>query len=184
MQSTGHSSMHALSSRSTQGSAMMYVTGRPLSHRRSANVGRQAPPRLSRGVQDFSITLPGRSIVLGPADVGKRVVIRRIVAPAGPEPAEAPLRRTPGDPALRDNRPIFSDLLGELVEWTESNVTVRTRAGAVQVNHGDIARAKTIPTHRRLSATEALELVAAKGWPAAESERLGDWWLRATAGWT
>jgi GNAT superfamily N-acetyltransferase len=85
---------------------------------------------------------------------------------------------------LRDNRPIFSDLLGELVEWTESNVTVRTRAGAVQVSRGDIARAKTVPAHRRLSATESLELVAAKGWPAAESERLGSWWLRATNGWT
>src|SRR6478752_5677088 len=29
MQSTGHSSMHALSLRSTQGSAMVYVTGTP-----------------------------------------------------------------------------------------------------------------------------------------------------------
>jgi len=103
--------------------------------------------------------------VLGPADVGKRVVIRRIVA-------------------VQDNRAIFSDVLGELVEWTESNVTVRTRAGVVRVDRGDIARAKTVPAHRRLSATESLELVTAKGWPAAESERLGDWWLRATEGWT
>jgi GNAT superfamily N-acetyltransferase len=54
----------------------------------------------------------------------------------------------------------------------------------VQVNQGDIARAKTVPAHRRLTATESLELVTAKGWPAAESERLGDWWLRATEGWT
>jgi GNAT superfamily N-acetyltransferase len=103
--------------------------------------------------------------VLGPADVGKRVVIRRIVA-------------------VRDNRPIFSDVLGELLEWTESNVTVRTRSGPVSVRVGDIARAKTVPAERRLSATEAVELAAAKGWPAAESARLGAWWLRATSGWT
>jgi N-acetylglutamate synthase len=103
--------------------------------------------------------------VLGPADVGKRVVIRRIVG-------------------VRGDRPIFSDVLGELLEWTESKVTVRTRSGAVQVDRDDIARAKTVPARRRLSATEALELAAAHGWPAAESARLGDWWLRATDGWT
>jgi N-acetylglutamate synthase len=108
--------------------------------------------------------------VLGPADVGKRVVIRRIVAPA--------------EPAGEDNRPIFSDVLGELLEWTESKVTVRTRAGPIEVRRGDIARAKIVPAQRRLSATESLELVTAKGWPAAESARLGAWWLRATEGWT
>ncbi len=103
--------------------------------------------------------------MLGPADVGKRVVVRRIVG-------------------VQDDRPIFSDVLGELLEWTESRITVRTRSGPVHVDRGDIARAKTVPARRRLSGTEALELAAARGWPAAESARLGDWWLRATEGWT
>ena len=103
--------------------------------------------------------------MLGPADVGKRVVIRRIVA-------------------VRDDRPIFSDVLGELLEWTESKLTVQTRSGTVFVEAGAIARAKTVPAHRRLSGTEAVELAAAQGWPAAESARLGSWWLRATSGWT
>jgi GNAT superfamily N-acetyltransferase len=122
--------------------------------------------------------------VLDPRDVGKRVVIRRIVPPAEPEPAEAPPGRASGETAVQDNRPIFSDVLGELVEWTESKLTVRTRSGPVEIPLGDIARAKTVPAQRRLSATEALELAAAKGWPAADSARLGSWWLRATEGWT
>jgi GNAT superfamily N-acetyltransferase len=44
--------------------------------------------------------------------------------------------------------------------------------------------AKTVPDRRRPTATEALELAAAAGWPAAERADLGDWWLRASAGWT
>ena len=103
--------------------------------------------------------------MLGPGNVGQRVVVRRIVG-------------------LRDNRPIFSDVLGELAEWGETEITVRTRAGAVRVPRKSITAAKTVPSKRRLSGTEAVELAAAYGWPAAESDRLGDWWLRATGGWT
>src|SRR5580693_6038715 len=44
MQSTGHSSMHALSSRSTQGSVMMYVTSELLFHR---------PPAGPVGIADY-----------------------------------------------------------------------------------------------------------------------------------
>jgi GNAT superfamily N-acetyltransferase len=85
---------------------------------------------------------------------------------------------------MRDNRPLFTDVLGELVEYAETDITVRTRSGAVRVPKSEIARAKPVPDRRRLSATEALELAAAAGWPAGESARLGDWWLRATENWT
>jgi N-acetylglutamate synthase len=103
--------------------------------------------------------------VLGPHDVGHRIVVRRIVG-------------------LRNNRPVFSDVLGELLELSETMITVRTKTGTVQVPSKAIMRAKRVPDRRRLSATEAVELAAAPGWPAAESARLGDWWLRASAGWT
>jgi GNAT superfamily N-acetyltransferase len=103
--------------------------------------------------------------VLGPHHVGHRVVVRRIVG-------------------MRDNRPLFTDVLGELVEYAETDITVRTRSGAVRVPKNEIVRAKPVPDRRRLSATEAVELAAAAGWPAGESARLGDWWLRATENWT
>jgi len=97
--------------------------------------------------------------------VGHRIVVRRIVG-------------------LRDDRPLFSDLLGELVELSETTVIVRTKSGLVQVPLKSIIRAKRVPDRRRLSATESVELAAAAGWPATESARLGDWWLRASSGWT
>jgi ribosomal protein S18 acetylase RimI-like enzyme len=103
--------------------------------------------------------------VLRPQDVGHRVVVRRRAG-------------------VRDNRPIFTDALGELVELTETHVTVRTRAGLIRVPTSEIARAKRVPDRRRPTATEALELVAAAGWPAPETDRLGDWLLRAAGGWT
>jgi GNAT superfamily N-acetyltransferase len=103
--------------------------------------------------------------VLGPPDVGHRVVVRRIVG-------------------RRDDRPVFTDLLGDLLDWSETEITVRTKSGEVRVPKDEIARAKRVPDQRRRSATEALELAAAKGWPAAEATRLGDWWLRAAEGWT
>ncbi len=103
--------------------------------------------------------------MLGPDDVGHRVVVRRIVG-------------------VRDNRPIFSDALGELTGLDETEVTVRTKGGLVRVPTHEIVRAKRVPDQRRLSATEALEHTAAAGWPAPENARLGQWLLRAGEGWT
>jgi GNAT superfamily N-acetyltransferase len=85
---------------------------------------------------------------------------------------------------LRDDRPVYSDILGHLVEVTETHLTVRGRSGAVRVPTAEIHRAKTVPDRRRLTPTEALEVAAAAGWPARERDRLGDWILRATDGWT
>jgi N-acetylglutamate synthase len=103
--------------------------------------------------------------VLGPQHVGSRVVVRRIVG-------------------LRDDRPVYSDILGHLVEATETHLTVRGRDGAIRVPTAEIYRAKPIPDRRRFTPTEALEVAAAAGWPARERDQLGDWLLRATDGWT
>ncbi|GAA3225705.1 GNAT family N-acetyltransferase [Dactylosporangium siamense] len=85
---------------------------------------------------------------------------------------------------LRDDRPVYSDILGHLVEATETHLTVRARDGAIRVPTAEIYRAKTIPDRRRFTPTEALEVAAAAGWPARERGQLGDWLLRATDGWT
>lgn len=85
---------------------------------------------------------------------------------------------------MRDSRPVFSDILGHLLEATETHLTIRARTGAVRVPVDEIARAKPVPPRRRFTPTESLEAAAALGWPAREQARLGDWQLRATDGWT
>jgi GNAT superfamily N-acetyltransferase len=103
--------------------------------------------------------------VLGPHDVGHRVVVRRRAGQRG-------------------TRPVFSDVLGELVELTETEITIRTMERLVRVPLDEVTHAKRVPQRRRLTATEALERIAAAGWPAPEQAHLGEWLLRAASGWT
>lgn len=98
-------------------------------------------------------------------DVGHRVVIRRIVR-------------------VRGDRPVYSDALGQLTDVSETHLTVRTADGPVTIPRDAITAAKRVPDRRARSATERLELVAAQGWPAPDTDRLGDWLLRAASGWT
>jgi ribosomal protein S18 acetylase RimI-like enzyme len=101
--------------------------------------------------------------VLGPEDVGQRVVVRRIVG-------------------VRDNRPLYSDVLGELLEFGSGGLTVATPDGPLRVPHDRVGAAKRIPERRY--GTAALERVASLAWPAPQTDRLGDWQLRAAGGWT
>lgn len=99
--------------------------------------------------------------------MGRRVVVRRVVG-------------------TRDGRPVFSDLLGELVTVDDTNLTVRDDTGVERtVPLGEVAAGKPVPprpaSHREII---ALERVAAAGWPAPDTGRLGDWLLRAADGWT
>ncbi|MFI6762896.1 GNAT family N-acetyltransferase [Micromonospora sp. NPDC050417] len=100
-------------------------------------------------------------------DLGHRVVVRRIVG-------------------VRDNRPLFTDSLGELVDLTETHLTLATARGKLRVPLDEVHRAKRVPAARRPNATTvvALELAANEAWPAPVQERLGDWLLRAADGWT
>lgn len=106
--------------------------------------------------------------VLQACDVGHRVVVRRRI----------------GIGTL--GRPLFTDLLGELVSIDDEHVVVRADDGrdhAVPV--ADVAAAKAIPPRPvRYSQIVALERAADDAWPAPEHERLGDWYLRAAAGFT
>lgn len=105
--------------------------------------------------------------MLTPDDVGRRVVVRRIVG-------------------IRDDRPLFTDAIGELTELTETDLTLVTARGPLRVPLRDVHRAKRVPARRRPIRAEvaALELAANEAWPAPVQEPLGAWLLRAADGWT
>ncbi len=119
--------------------------------------------------------------MLGPHDVGSRVVVRRVVG-------------------ARHDRPLFSDALGELTELTDSHLTIVTERGPLRVPLDEVTRAKRVPArrtpagadsdklhrrrHPRRAEIIALELAANEAWPAPDQDRLGDWPLRAAGGWT
>ncbi|MFI5832485.1 GNAT family N-acetyltransferase [Micromonospora sp. NPDC051300] len=100
-------------------------------------------------------------------DVGHRIVVRRIVG-------------------IREGRPLFTDALGELVELSETHITLATDGGPLRVPVGEVHRAKRVPPARRptAAAVVALETAADEAWPAPVRGRLGDWRLRSSAGWT
>ncbi|MFC7708170.1 GNAT family N-acetyltransferase [Micromonospora lupini] len=100
-------------------------------------------------------------------DVGHRIVVRRIVG-------------------IREGRPLFSDALGELVELSETHLTLATAQGPLRVPVAQVHRAKRVPPTRRptAAAVVALERAADEAWPAPIRGRLGDWLLRSAEGWT
>jgi GNAT superfamily N-acetyltransferase len=89
------------------------------------------------------------------------------------------LRRRAGE---RDGRPLFSDVLGELIESGDRLVVRRANGEIVSVPSAEVHRLKPIPPGR--AEIFALEEVAAVGWPAPETARWGGWLLRAAEGWT
>ncbi|MDI6099658.1 GNAT family N-acetyltransferase [Actinoplanes sp. NEAU-A12] len=100
-------------------------------------------------------------------DVGHRVVVRRIVGVTG-------------------DRTLYTDALGELVDLTETDLTLATAKGTLRVPLREVHRAKRVPPARRPHATAviALELAADEAWPAPVRGRLGGWLLRAADNWT
>ncbi len=106
------------------------------------------------------------------SDVGRRVSARRISE-------------------FVDDRPVFRDVIGVLTSWDDHGLTVVPRSGEpVSFTEIALVAGKTVPLFpaRRapLPATGVVELqrIAARGWPAVEQEALGDWTLRASAGFT
>ncbi|HEY0002632.1 MAG TPA: GNAT family N-acetyltransferase, partial [Actinoplanes sp.] len=100
-------------------------------------------------------------------DVGHRVVVRRIVG-------------------VSQERTLYADALGELVDLTETELTIATDKGTLRVPLREVHRAKRVPATRRppAAAVVALELAANDAWPAPIQARLGGWILRAAENWT
>ncbi|MCJ1677977.1 GNAT family N-acetyltransferase [Streptomyces sp. APSN-46.1] len=110
-------------------------------------------------------------IRITPADVGKRVSVRRV-----------DLR--PGRP------PEFSDAVGVLTSWNEGVLVITQKNGkAVRIAESALVAGKTVPpapARRRGPAAsfEELARIAARSWQPLESEPLGEWTLRAAGGFT
>ncbi|MEU0689347.1 GNAT family N-acetyltransferase [Streptomyces uncialis] len=115
---------------------------------------------------------PGRlEVRITPADVGKRVSIRR-------------LHHSAEDPAK------FTDTVGVLTSWDAGVLMVTRRTGeAVRIAESSLVAGKVVPdvpARRRGPAAsyEELARVAGRAWQPVESGRLGDWELRAAGGFT
>lgn len=79
-----------------------------------------------------------------------------------------------------------TDVVGELVEVGACLVVLPDDGPARSVQLADVVASKVVParTVRPSSSADAVQRVAALGWPGLEQERLGGWVLRAAGGFT
>jgi ribosomal protein S18 acetylase RimI-like enzyme len=117
-------------------------------------------------------TAGGRlKVRITPDDVGKRVSVRTLDAAGGPGHK-------------------FTDTVGVLTSWTGGVLLITRRTGeAVHIAESSLVAGKVVPpapARRRGPAAgfEELARVMARAWQPVESERLGDWELRASSGFT
>ncbi|MEU4208790.1 GNAT family N-acetyltransferase [Streptomyces sp. NPDC026206] len=113
----------------------------------------------------------GPAVRITAADVGKRVSLRRL-----------------NDSGSSPER--FTDTVGVLTSWTGGVLRITRRNGeTVDVTETSLVAGKVVPAapaRRRgpVASRRELQEVAARGWPARETERLGGWTLRAAGGFT
>ncbi|MHA7959418.1 GNAT family N-acetyltransferase [Streptomyces sp. L500] len=119
----------------------------------------------------MEFTTGGRlEVRISTADVGKRVSVRRL-----------------NDSGSSER---FTDAVGVLTSWSDGVLRITRRTGEiVEVPEATLVAGKVVPmtpARRRGPAAGLRELqeVAARGWPARETARLGGWALRAAGGFT
>ncbi|PAZ11602.1 GNAT family N-acetyltransferase [Streptomyces sp. SA15] len=120
----------------------------------------------------MEISSTGRLVVrITAADVGKRVSVRRL-----------------GEPGVADEK--FTDTVGVLTSWNDGVLLITRRDGeTVRIPESALVAGKVVPpapARRRGPAAsyEELARVSARAWRPVESERLGEWELRAAGGFT
>ncbi|MYR96227.1 MULTISPECIES: GNAT family N-acetyltransferase [unclassified Streptomyces] len=120
----------------------------------------------------MEFTMGGRlEVRITPADVGKRVSVRR---------------RSEGGGAGAE----FTDTVGVLTSWDEGVVAITRKSGeSVHIAESSLVAGKVVPAapaRRRGPAASFQELAAvtARAWQPVESEPLGEWRLRAAGGFT
>ncbi|MFC9746007.1 GNAT family N-acetyltransferase [Streptomyces niveus] len=120
----------------------------------------------------MEFTTGGRlEVRITPADVGKRVSVRRLTGAV-------------------DGAEKFTDTVGVLTSWDENVVLITRRTGeTVRIAASSLVAGKVVPAapaRRRGPAASFRELarVAARAWQPVEREALGEWELRASGGFT
>lgn len=120
----------------------------------------------------MEFTIGGRlEVRITPADVGKRVSVRRRTDSGG-------------------TRAQFTDVVGVLTSWNDDVVSITRKSGeSVHIVESSLVAGKVVPAapaRRRGPAAsfEELAAVTARAWQPVESEALGDWRLRAAGGFT
>ncbi|WP_371617757.1 GNAT family N-acetyltransferase [Streptomyces sp. NBC_00454] len=120
----------------------------------------------------MEITAGGRlEIRITPADVGKRVSVRRVEREVGGALA-------------------FTDAVGVLTSWNTGVLTITRKTGeSVRIAESTLVAGKVVPAapaRRRGPAAsfEELARACARSWPPLETEPLGEWTLRAAGGFT
>ncbi|MEU3840990.1 GNAT family N-acetyltransferase [Streptomyces sp. NPDC028635] len=120
----------------------------------------------------MEISASGRlEVRITTADVGKRVSVRRL-----------------NDTGAAEEK--FTDTVGVLTSWDNGVLLITRKDGtAVRIAESSLVAGKVIPAapaRRRGPAAsyEELAQVSTRAWRPLESERLGEWELRAAAGFT
>lgn len=120
----------------------------------------------------MEFTAGGRlEIRITPSDVGKRVSVRRVERGSGEAPS-------------------FTDTVGVLTSWNAGVVTITRKTGeSVRIAESALVAGKVVPAApaRRKGPAASFEELAracARAWPPLEGEPLGEWTLRAAAGFT
>ncbi|MER6348518.1 GNAT family N-acetyltransferase [Streptomyces sp. NPDC001595] len=123
----------------------------------------------------MEISAAGRlEVRITAADVGKRVSVRRV--------------GNPSVSAVTEEK--FTDTVGVLTSWNGGVLVITRRDGElVRIPESSLVAGKVVPAapaRRRGPAASYPELarISARAWRPVESERLGDWELRAAAGFT
>lgn len=91
----------------------------------------------------------------------------------------------------RDDSAQYTDTVGVLTSWTNGVLIITRRDGStVHLDELALAAGKVVPAapaRRRgtpAASVRELQWIAARGWPAVETEALGEWTLRASGGFT
>ncbi|MGW1216889.1 GNAT family N-acetyltransferase [Streptomyces sp. NPDC002499] len=120
----------------------------------------------------MEISAAGRlEVRITAADVGKRVSVRRL-----------------NEPGTTQEK--FTDTVGVLTSWDDGVLLITRKSGeSVHIAESALVAGKVVPTapaRRRGPAASYEELahVSSRAWRPVESERLGDWELRAASGFT
>ncbi|MEU0113260.1 GNAT family N-acetyltransferase [Streptomyces bobili] len=120
----------------------------------------------------MEISAAGRlEVRITTADVGKRVSVRRL-----------------SEPGVTEGK--FTDTVGVLTSWDSGVLMITRKSGeSVRIAESSLVAGKVVPAapaRRRGPAASYGELarVCARAWRPVESERLGEWELRAASGFT